>query len=355
MPPLLPDENYSTLGKIKTKVRRLTASLSTSQLSDADLQEYINTFVLYDFPEHLRLFNFKSTFTFFTEPYIDTYSTVETPTTSPFYNFKNKYITLNPPAYIAGYQALWSQSEDQFYGIYPKLNSIQNIGTSGDGTATSFSGNINTNQPNVNGSNQGALLLRNNVLFSGIDASGAGLALIDYPVSPTTGALGPVGEPQTLPSPYGQINYVTGNFTVVFPTPPADGSTINSQTVLVQPSLPQSILFYDGALTVRPVPDQSYRVTIEAFIRPTEMLNNSDQPLLAEFWQYIAYGAAKKIFEDRRDIENVQKIMPEFMAQQRLVQRRTIVQQTNQRTSTIYSEQTGAAGSQGYFSGGSQF
>lgn len=356
MPPLLPDESYSTLGKIKTKVRRLTASLSTSQLSENDLNEYINTFVLYDFPEHLRLFNLKTTFTFFTQPYIDTYTTVDTPDTDPFYNFKNKYITLNPPAYIAGFQALWSQSKDQFFGMYPMINSIQNIGISGDGSTTTFSGNINTNQPSVIGSNQGSLILRNNVLFSSIDASGNSLALIDYPYSPTLGALGPVGEPQIIPSSYGQINYVTGNFTIAFTTPPAAGATINSQVVITQPSVPQSILFYDGTFTMRPVPDQAYRVTIEAFIRPDELLNSSDQPLLAEFWQYIAYGAAKKIFEDRRDIENVQKIMPEFMAQQRLIQRRTIVQQTNQRTSTIYTEQTGAAGGyQGYFSGGSQF
>lgn len=356
MPPLLPDESYSTLGKIKTKVRRLTASLSTAQLSDSDLNEYINTFVLYDFPEHLRLFNLKTTLTFFTQPYIDTYSTNTTDDTDPLYNFKNKYITVNPPAYIAGYQALYSQSKDQFLGIYPMTNSIQSIGTAGDGTTTSFSGNINTNQPSIVSSSQGSLILRNNVLFSSIDSSGDSLALIDYPVSPTTGALGLIGTPQSLPSPYGQINYVTGNFSIVFPTAPASGAVINSQTVIVQPSVPQSILFYDGTFTMRPVPDQAYRVTIEAFVRPTELLAAGQQPELAEWWQLIAYGAAIKVFQDRRDVENVEKIYPEFANQMRLVNRRTIVQQTSQRTATIYTEQTGAAGgSQGFFSGGSQF
>lgn len=351
---LLPDESYSTLGKIKTKVRRLTASLSTAQLSDNDLNEYINTFVLYDFPEHLRLFNLKTTLTFFTEPYVDTYETNTTITTNPLYNFKNRYISLNPPAYIAGYQAIWSQSKEQFFGIYPMTNSIQSIGSVGDGVTTAFSGNINTNQVTV-GSNQGGLILRNNVLFSSVGSSGASLALIDYPVSSISGALGIPGQPQTLPSPFGSLNYITGNFSVVFPTAPSVGAIIDSQTVIVNPSVPQSILFYDTKFTMRPVPDQAYRVTIEAFVRPTELLTSTQQPELAEWWQLIAYGATKKIFEDRRDVENVQKIMPEFMAQMRLINRRTIVQQTNQRTSTIFTEQTGAAGSQGYFSGGSQF
>lgn len=359
MPPLLPDESYSTLGKIKTKVRRLTASLSTAQLSESDLEQYINTFVLYDFPEHLRLFNLKTTLTFFTEPYIDKYFTEDTDTTDPLYNFKNRYITVNPPVYIAGNQAIWSQSEDQFFGMYPMTNSIQSIGVDGDGTTLNFSGNINTNQPNIQSSGQGALILRNNVLFSSVDVDGLSLALVDFPSSssPLIGYLGAPGSNATAVSNSGQINYVTGDFSLVFSTAPAAGVTINSQTVLVQPSIPQSILFYDTTFTLRPVPDQAYRVTMEAFVRPTELLSSTQQPELAEWAELIAYGAAIKVFQDRRDVESVDKIMPEFRNQMRLRNRRTIVQQTNQRTATIYTEQTGASGAfnSGWFSGGSQF
>lgn len=356
MLPLLPDETYSTLSQIKTKVRRLTASLSTAQLSDDDLNQYINTFVLYDFPEHLRLFNLKTTLTFFTAPYIDTYSTNTIDETDPLYNFKNKYLTVNQPAYIAGFQALWVQSEDQFYSIYPKINSIQNIGVGGDGTTTMFSGNINTTQPDTITFNQSGLILRNNVLFSSVTTDGNSLALIDFPsdTSPLIGYLGAPGSDADSVTNSGQINYLTGDFNLTFSSAPAAGATINSQTVLVQPSLPQTILFYDTQFTIRPVPDQAYRVTMEAFIRPTELLEDSDQPELAEWWQYIAYGTAKKVFEDRRDLENVQKIMPEFKTQERLINRRTIVQQTNQRTATIYTEQTGSSGmfGGGWFSSG---
>lgn len=362
MAALVPDDKYSTLTRIQTKVRRLTRSLSTSQLSDSELNNYINTFILYDFPEHLRLFNLKTTFTFFTQPYVDVYETSDD-TSSVFYNFSNKIISVNPPAYIAGFQALWSESRDQFFGIYPMLNSIQSIGVYGDATTTSFSGTINTQQANTNGI-QGltVCLLKNNVLFSSINASNNGLSLIDQPLT-NNNAIGNLYVPGgTLPSTTIQdmtnyINYITGQFVITFPTAPGSGQPISSQTVLQQPTLPQSILFYDGKFTMRPVPDQPYRVQVEAYIRPVELLAGSDEPKLSEWWQYIAYGAAMKVFQDRMDLESVSQIMPEFKKQESLILRRTIVQQTPQRVSSIYTEQTGAAGAYGpgWFSGGGSF
>jgi hypothetical protein len=348
----------STLETIQTKVRRLTRSPSPSQLTDDQINEYINTFVLYDFPEHLRLFNLRTTFSFITEPYIDVYETSDD-VNSVFYNFLNKYITIHPPVYIAGFQALFSESRNQFFSIYPMINSIASIGTAGDGVTTTFTGIVNSAQANIPPyvNNQGTVLLRNNVLFSSIDTNGNGLALIDYPVNSTTGALGIIGTPQTLPSPYGQINYLTGAFTVNFPIAPGTGQPINSQTVPQQSSRPQSLLFYDGQITLRPVPDQPYRVNMEVYIQPAELLSNSQNPELNEWWQLFAYGAAKKVFEDRMDLESVALIMPEYKKQMNLVQRRTIVQQTSQRASTIYAENTGTAGAYGpgLFSGGGQF
>lgn len=347
----------SSLLAIQTKVRRLTRSLSENQLSTADLNQYINTFVLYDFPEHLRLFNLLTTFEFFTQPFVDVYET-STDENSPLFNFVNKYLTVEPPIFIAGYQALFLEDRSAFYGIYPQINSIASIGVMGDGSTTTFSGVINSQQaivyPNTT---QNIVLLRNNVLFDSIDASGNGLAVIDYPVSATIGALGLPGTPTTLPSAYGQINYVTGAYTVNFPTAPAAGAVINSQTLPVQSSLPQTLLFFDGQFTLRPVPDQPYRVNMQVYVRPTELLNTGQSPQLEEWWQYIAYGAAKKVFEDRMDLESVSQIMPEFKKQEVLCLRRTIVQQTSQRTATIYTEQNGAGNAYGagWFSGGGSF
>lgn len=323
--PIVPDSSYSTLTQIRTKVRRLTRSPSTAQLTDADIDTYVNTFVLYDFPEHLRLFSLRTTFTFYAEPFIDTYSTNITVPTHPLYNFKNKYISVHPPVYIAGYNSLFSQSREQFFAIYPMTNNIASIGTAGDGVTTAFSGTL-SNIP----------VLRNNVLFSSVDTANNGLSLID------DGA-GNLVVPNNITVPLGTINYVTGAFTFTFSTAPASGQAINSQTVPYVASLPQAMLFYKDYFTLRPVPDQPYRVDMEVFIRPTQLLDNpGDQPIpdFAEWWQYISYGASKKVFEDRMDLDSVQQIMPEFKKQESLIQRRTIVQNTNERTATIYSEQT---------------
>lgn len=343
-----PDSTLSTLAQIRTKVRRLTRSMTEAQLTTQQIDDYINTFVLYDFPEHLRLFNLQTTFTFFTEPYIDTYESNDT-STSVFYNFKNKYLNIMPPIYIAGRNAMFMESREQFFGIYPMNNSIQSIGAAGDGVQTQFSGYVANQQaitfPFVNNNPQGTILLRDNVLFSSIDINNNSLALIDYPTSSTSGALGLPGEPQVQPSPYGSINYLTGQFTVIFPTAPAAGAGINSQTIQLQPNLPQSMLFYDGKFTMRPVPDQAYRVQMQVAMRPTELLSSSQSPELSEWWAYVAYGATKKVFEDRMDLESVQLIMPEFKKQEALINRRTIVQQTSQRTSTIYQNEVGGVSS----------
>lgn len=366
----------STLNAIRIKVRRLTRSMTTSQLTDAQIDEYVNTFVLYDFPEHLRLFALRTTFTFYTNPYQDVYPTDEISfagaTSNPLFNFKNRYVTVHPPLYIAGFQSFYSQSREQFFNIYPKVNSISSIGTAGDGVTTSFTGVVNTQQAVVPPNTiQQISLLQNEVLFSSVDANGSGLALVDVPlVNPTTGnnsVFGNLyipGQEPTTPPVYpadlnliNNVNYSTGVFTITFPTAPASGQPINSQTVLQQLSLPQAMVYYDNTFIVRPVPDQPYRVQFEAYIRPTELITLNQTPELQEWWQYIAYGAAKKVFEDRMDLDSVQLIMPEFKKQETLVLRRTIVQYTNDRAATIYTEQTSSAGAYGpgWWQGGGSF
>ena len=122
----MPDNTLSTLTQIQQKVRHITRSPSASQLSDPDLNNYINTFVLYDFPEQIRTFFLRQQFTFVCNPYQDTYITDNTlPVTNPLYNCSNKYTTIHRPVYIAGFNSFFSQSREQFFAIYPFTNSIQ--------------------------------------------------------------------------------------------------------------------------------------------------------------------------------------------------------------------------------------
>jgi hypothetical protein len=336
-----------TLNIIRTKVRKLTRSPSQNQLSDAEIDDYINTFILYDMPEQLRLFNLYKTFSFYTEPGIDTYK-ASTSINSPLYNFKNRIITIHAPIYIAGFKTLLSESREQFYNMYPNISSIASIGQVGDNAQTAFSGTINSQQGNIPGNlTLRVALIRENILFNSVDVNGNGLAMIDYPISPTIGNLYiPGGAPAStsVQDIDNYINYVTGQFVVTFNTAPATGAAINSQTVQVQTALPKTVLFFDGYFTLRPVPDQVYKVTMDVYVQPTELMANSDVPELAEWWQYIAYGSSRKVFQDRMDLESVMQIDPEYKEQEALITRRTIVQMTSQRTATIYSQDNSQIG-----------
>lgn len=331
----------SNLATIRTKVRRLTRSPTTAQLSDTDLDQYINTFIIYDMPEHLRLFDLRTTITFYTAPFIDTYDTNTTDTTSPLYNFKNKYISIHEPCYIAGYQQFYSQSREQFYGIYPQVNSIQKIGQ-GDSTTINFTGTLpfgqSTTTPMV-----GPHILQNHVTFTSVGSAGEQIAANDVPVDTATGQF-----TGTIAAGVNQINYLTGTYDITFSIAPAAGVAITAEYIPYQAALPQAVLYYQDQFIVRPVPDQSYPVNLEAYIVPTELASTADNPDINQWWQYIAYGAAKKVFEDRMDTESIQQIMPEFKTQERLVVRKTIVTYTNERTATIYTEQTGGLTSGGF-------
>lgn len=298
----------STLDTIKTKVRRLTQSPSLAQLSDNDLEQYINTFVAYDLPESLRLFTLHNKVTFFTQPNIDTY------TIDSVLGDINDYVTFNPPVYVAGFKCAFSQSEEEFYNVYPFNNSISDTGQSGDGVTLIFSGTLSA-----------VPVLPGKVVFSAISSTNVGLVLED--VDTPTGILTGDGT--------GTINYLTGAFSLTFSTAPA--GVITSQTVPYSAGRPTSLLFFHKEFTFRPVPDQSYAVQIEAFIPPTQLIAAGQNPELNEWWQYIAYGAAKKVLEDRIDVMTIEAIMPEFNRQERMVLRRTIVQLTNERTASIYN------------------
>ena len=262
-----------------------------------------------------KLFSLNTTFKFYTEPYIDTYENNETDSTNSFYNFNNIYSSLHAPAYIAGCGAYFTLSEQEFYGMYPKEQSIVSVAT-GNGSTTAYSGTLSSTP-----------ILRNNVLFSSINASNAGLKAYDNGSGTLTGDVTGTAT----------IDYITGAYSLTFTSAPASGKDVYAQTIPYTQSTPQAILYHNNKVILRPVPDKVYQVEISAYMRPTYLLSSTSVPEIASWWQYIAYGAAKKIFEDRMDMDSVSLILPEFDKQERLMLRRTIVQQSDQRVATIYS------------------
>jgi hypothetical protein len=319
----------NTLLAIEGLVRQITRNPSEAQLTTVELDNFINTFILYDFPESLRLFNLRQTFSFYCNAFQDTYLTDTSLSVSdPLFNFQNQYISVHPPFYVAGYQTYFTQSRESFYQKYPQISSIQ-ILTQGDGATSLFSGFLSTSQTPIR---------QNFVLFDSIDANFNTMSLVDTPIDIESGNLGPPGA---IPAVSGTINYITGQYNFTFVNPPGVGENVNAQTQPYVPSIPQAILYFDNQFLLRPIPDQAYQIQFEVYARPSFLMSSSSVPQLEQWWQYIAYGAAIKVFQSRADFEGVEMIMKEFNRQERFVLRQTLMQIGNERTATIYTESMG--------------
>jgi hypothetical protein len=324
----------NTLADIRAKVRRLTGSPSTNQISDQTVDQYINTFYFYDFPEHLKTFTLKTTYVFYTTPGQDSYDFP-----------REMYRELMPPVYIAGYRVFYSQSREQFYAVWPQLE-FNELLVTGNGTAGPYT--IQTsNPPFLPGYTwQTNSQLVPQVIVSSVNAAGAAVIAAD---NGTGGFVDPNNNNAPL---VGTVNYQTGLISgLVFGQSIASGASIATQYIPQVPSRPMAMLFYGDKFFLRPVPDQTYKVQMDVFVFPTQFINDNSVSALTEWWQYIAYGAALKILTDRLDVDGVQRIMPFFKEQQQLTIRRSIVQQTNERTMTIYSDQHDGQGFNNNFAG----
>lgn len=316
----------STLQQIRNTVRRIARKPSNSSMTDSQLDQYINTFVLYDFPQNLRLANLRTTLTFYTQPNVDVYGD-STDVNSALYDFNNKYTAIHQPVLMNGIQAFFTQSQNEFYNVFPKTSYVTPTLLYGNGVATSFSGTLNQ-----------APCLQNNVILTAVDASGNSMILVDYPVNNVSGALGLVNVPQTLlTSPYGTINYLTGVFTVNFPNAVGNGLQVFAETVPYAAGIPTSMLFFENQFTIRPVPLMTYPIQIEVDVIPTEFLSSSQNPLVNQWWQYIALGACMAIFRDAGDTDSIAQFQPIYDQQERKVLRSTLEIRVNQKAPTIYN------------------
>ncbi len=335
----------STLVDIKTKVRRLTASSGQSTLSEASLEQYINTFYSQDFPYAIKLDQMRSVYTFFTEPYRDRY---------PLDVNYNQGI--REPVYFEGIQGYFFKNRDEFFRMWPrwptKFNPINGdaIGT----TAFTFT------LPGP--------FLSKEVVIGGVDANGAPISVNDdgngnlllqvpNPVTVTPAiTAGPppipgmhnanLGNPglnfqgtQTTPFTLaiGSVNYVTGAFSINFPVAPASGTQMTCWISQYQTGRPYSLMFWNNEFTVRPIPKLIHKVEVETYLTPVQFLNNTDNPIVQQWWQYISFGVAMEILRDRQDLEGVENLREGFMRQESLVLERQGVEEIGQRNATLYS------------------
>ena len=101
-------------------------------------------------------------------------------------------------------------------------------------------------------------------------------------------------------------------------------------------------VFWNNEITIRPVPDNVYLVELEAYQSPSQFLQTTDNPTINQFWQYIAYGAAREILRDRQDMDGLSNLEEGFMRQEALVLERQAIEEITVPNITLFnSTQTG--------------
>lgn len=364
----------STYTFIEKKVRRLTASASEAALSSVDIQQAVNTFYNNDFPYAIKIDQQRTVYKFLTIPNVDRYP-VDV----------NNLQGFRAPVYFEGIQGNFFKNRDQLFNLYPRYPT-QYQPIAGDGVTTSFTfqlfgNNVNPfPQPNFG-------ILSTQVVIGGIDVNGNPIRIIDdgggvvnslgVGSNTTTGQLlfiqqnavgnniyidsgnaqqpaipnlSPIGGqnnanlPNTAYPPIpltpqycGTVNYVTSEFTVNFPVAPAAGTNINVWAAQYQVGRPYNLLFWNNEFTIRPVPDNVYLVEVETYQTPSQFMSVTNHPVLNQWAQYIAYGAAAEILRDRQDMEGVANLQEGFKRQEAMVLERQAVEEIQQPNITLFN------------------
>ncbi len=407
----------STLGAIRTKIRRLTASSSESALTTATIDQYINTYYNNDFPYSIKLDQMRSVYSFFTRPYIDRY---------PIDVNYNQ--GLRAPVYVEGILANFFKDRGQFNALWPRFPTrFQQGGDTLSGTITgiaqptnptqitSVSHNLTTGavititgvigmtqlngnsytitviDPNtfsLNGIDNTAFgayvssgtwtaisqtfsfvipgpFLSKEVVIGGVDTSGGAISINDngngtlqYLVPNPVVSIPAQNANPALPGMYnvntqnpglnnptdiGTVDYVSGQIDFTLPS----GISLSSGTHFTiwvsqyQTGRPYNVLFWNNELTIRPIPKLIHKVEIESYLTPVQFMASSDVPILNQWWQLIAIGAAIKVLEDRQDMEGVQNLAVLFDRQEALVLERQGVEEIFQPNMTLFNSPLG--------------
>lgn len=349
----------ATLDAIVTKVRKLTGTGTSLQLTDSQIIDYINSFYLYDFPSQYRSLKLKDKYVFNTQYGIDVY---------PFDS--DHWSTVEMPCYCAKREIKLFNDPWNFYGVWFNWQQTQNLTTTSAAIgAGPYTGTLSSHPliRSVNNNPQVTTTLNSTAVFpSGSPPSfpQANISRVQnllITVNDTYGSTLNItddGAGNLIGDGSGTINYETGAISVTFSSIPSAGQTINVQYNPTQPNIPLAIMFNQNQFTLRPVPDKGYTIELTGYRLPSQAMMGSEdpnqpnlagRPELQEWWETIAFGAAKKIYEDRLDTDGVIMMDKGLAERYSLNETRTYAQMGKNRVGTIYQDQiTGNYGSTGW-------
>lgn len=286
--------NFSswTVNDMIGKVRNVTGTPSTDQLTNDQIIGYLNQVYVFVMPFELKTQIENQFLDFKTDPGVDVYS------------FPGGYFTDQPGAYADGFPMIFYQDPDIFYQDWPQQYAVDNIAT-GDGVTVTFTGGLQ-NPPIIIGT----------LFVSAQNSDGTSQTVSDD----GDGTLSGDGT--------GTINYVTGAYSVTFTVAPGSSAAIYAKYQGYSGNRPQGVLFFENEFTLRPVPDQVYQIRMQGYIKPDLFTDESEIALQAEWGAYLAYAAALEIFSDRGDMDNYDRYYPVLKRYENIALGRTIQQMT---------------------------
>ena len=227
--------SIGTLQDIIVKIRRLTVSGNSNQITNSQIIDYINSFYLYDLPAYARILKLQDKYYFNTIKGIDTYA------------FDSEgYTTIQQPVYCMKREIKLFQDPWSFWGVNYNWQFQQNFAT-GSGITGPYTGTVQStpiirsvnNDPT---STSYPISKVQNILITANNTLGDTQNVTDVPNSATTGILIDTSTGATLPG--SSINYNTGAITITFATAVPSGEPIQIQYNPATMSIPLSILFF---------------------------------------------------------------------------------------------------------------
>lgn len=373
------------LSDIITYVRRIIKSPSNAVISDNLIIDYINRFWLMDVDARVQLFDLKTVYSFQTSPGVAEYNMplydVQQETVGQDIGMFPVYQGFMQSCYANGIQVPFYTQRDSFWNLWPNYLQALNPAAIGNGGSNytlmlpffpAIQGHVDIAGIITTGVNQDPPLGTNintsipstsiypAVYITAVDSSGINRVVQDsgqFLVSNVNYGL--LMAPGTAPFGYSAlsggysttlntVNYETGQINVTFTDPsngnpvaiPA-GTNIQAQCYFYQQGLPRAILYYNNCITLRPPPDISYLIEMNAYLTPAAFLSTTEAIPFGYMAEYISRGAARKILADTGDVEQFQFYEPLFKEQEILVWKRSQRQFTATRTGTIFSDLQG--------------
>lgn len=282
------------LSDLRTKVRQVTGRLDTNQLSNNELDRYINNYYQYTFPAEVKLEREHTFYTFNTIPAQQQYDFTDT-----------TFTNIQPILTVDGFQIDWYQDPNVYFNSNPIQISRFTVG-SGDGATVTFSTTIG---PPILA---GTTIVTDNVETFTDDSNGV-----------LTGDLGGTGT----------VDYLTGAVSVTFATAPASGDNVLLSWEGYRSARPTSVLFYNNVFRFDPIPDTVYRIQLQGYRVESALANATDTPRLQEWGPTIAYGASRDILADKGEYDKYMSVTALYKEQLDYILSRTVQNLMNTRAS----------------------